>query len=56
MNEYMKLTEIHNEILLYIAYKEGLISKTDYIDYLKSQMKQIVDTKGEREESDADSN
>lgn len=52
MNEYMKLTEIHNEILLYIAYKEGLISKTDYIDYLKSQMKQIVGTKGESEDKE----
>ncbi len=48
MNEYMKLIEIHNEILIYIAYKEGLMSKTDYIDYLKSQMIQIANTKGEK--------
>jgi hypothetical protein len=49
MNEYIKLDLIHREILIYIAYKEGLISKDDYIDYLKSQMKEIVDTKGEGE-------
>lgn len=47
MNEYMKLTENHNEILLYIAYKEGLMSKTDYINYLKSQMMEIVGMESE---------
>lgn len=36
-----KLNIIHYEIILYIAYKEGLISKNDYIDYIKSQMRTI---------------
>ena len=49
MNEYIKLDLIHREILIYIAYKEGLLNKDDYIDYLKSQMKEIAGTKGESE-------
>lgn len=33
-----KMDMIHNEILLYIAYKEGLIPQNEYIEYIKSQL------------------
>jgi len=38
-----KIEMIHNEILIYIAYKEGLIPKSEYIEYLKSQLQTMID-------------
>ena len=47
-----RIEMIHNEILIYIAYKEGMLPKSDYIEYLKSQLQTRIDYNITDEESE----